>query len=132
MEAALSTIAHPQVGDILITFNGQGGLFIHRAMPAKPGERCLHHDWLASSTSMLRQRGVCRYGRHARPSGENYQDAPDFTVGRVRDKGQCRHLLRKYLPEIAAGDPRILIHRDPFYYLDEEKPLLAARKPSRK
>jgi hypothetical protein len=115
-------IADPQPGDLLITTNGQGGLFLYRVL--MDGK----HDWFASATVFLRQRGVSRYGMQGKPAG-NYRPAPDFTVGRVFDKGQARHLIAKYFPQMAEGTPRILLFRSPFYYTDDEKPLLPERKP---
>jgi hypothetical protein len=118
-------IADPQPGDLLLNTNGQGGVFIYKVLANGK------HDWLASSTAFLRQRGVSRYGPH-KPAGEiNYRPAPDFTVGRVFDKGQARHLIARYFPEMAAGNPppRILLHIGGWWHTDETKPLIPERKP---
>lgn len=108
----------PKPGDILMTLNGHGGIFIYRVLPDGT------HDWLASCTVLLGERGVSRSRRQSPPAGSNYQPAPDFSVGRAFHKGQARHLLAKYLPELSAGQPRILHFGSPCYYAVDEKPLL--------
>jgi hypothetical protein len=87
--------ATPQPGDLLLTRNGHGSIFISRVMADGT------EDFYATSSALLEQRGVSRHSRH-RTGTVDYQAAPDFTIGRVFDKGQARHLIRQYLPELLS------------------------------
>lgn len=125
-------LANPSSGDLLLTLNGHGSIFIYRVL------RNGAHDFYATSSSLLEVRGISRHSNH-RKVKDDYQTAPDFTAGRVFDKGQARHLLDRYLPELMRdynpSQHRILLRRSSGgWEVDVAKPAMKpgkARKPCR-
>lgn len=107
----------PRPWDIIFTKGEGGSIFITVIQPSGKAE------WVASSTTMLRQRGVSRVGKG------DYQRADDFTMGRVFEKGQARHLIEKYLPELLQSSGQRLLLRGEFFYTEsKDQPVIPMRK----